>query len=116
MCIDCIGFWKGDGLIADLEELAKLDASEIHPRRISAQEELISQKEEEFIFPVADGTAKLSGRYHGFREPTLRREQVVRSEDLSGELRGEPEGPQQTESKGGAEARADFWSVQGDFI
>ena len=116
VCIDRNGFWKGDALIADLEELEKLDASEIYPRRINAKEELISQKGEEFIFPVADGTAKLSRRYHGFREPTLRREQPARSEDLSGELRCEPEGPQPTESKDDAEVCADFWSVQGDSI
>ena len=49
------------------------------------------------------------------REPTPRREQTVRSEDLSGELQGEPGEPQPTESKDDAEARAD-WSIQGDFI
>ena len=39
-------FWKGDILIADLEDLEKLDASEIHPRRINAKEVWISQKKE----------------------------------------------------------------------
>ena len=51
-----------------------------------------------------------------FREPTERREQPVESEDLRGELQGEPEGPQPTETKDDAEARGDFWSIQGDFI
>ena len=60
---------------------------------------LISQKGEEFIFRVADGTAKMSGRDYEFREPTQRRKRTVRSEDLSGELQGEPEGPQPTELK-----------------
>ena len=55
---------------------------------------------EEFIFPVAGGTAKLSGRDYEFREPTPRREQTVRSEDLSRELQGEPGEFQPTESKG----------------
>ena len=67
-------------------------------------------------FPAADGTAKLSGRDYEFREPTQRREQTVRSEDPSGELQGETGEHQPTESKGDAEARADFWSIQGDFI
>ena len=40
----------------------------------------------------------------------------VGSGDLRGELQGEPEGPQPTESKKDAEARRDFWSIQGDFI
>ena len=93
-----------------------MDASEIYPRRINAKEVLMSQKGEDFIFPVADGTAKLSGREYEFREPTPRRERTARSEDVSGELQGEPGGPQPTESKDDAEARADFWSIQGDFI
>ena len=47
---------------------------------------------------------------------TLRQEQPVGSEDLSGELQGEPEGPQPTDSKDDVEAHKDFWSIQGDFI
>ena len=47
--------WKGDILIADLEELENLDASELYPRRINAKEVLIRQKDDEFIFPEADG-------------------------------------------------------------
>ena len=62
---------------------------------------------------MEDGSAKLSGRDHEFREPTLVRE--VGSGDLSGELQGEPEGPQPAESRGDEEAQQDFWSIQGDF-
>ena len=36
--------WTGDILIADIEELEKLDASEIHPRRLNAEEVLITTK------------------------------------------------------------------------
>ena len=50
------------------------------------------------------------------REPTLRREQPVRSEDSSGELQGETGESQPTELTNDAEARADLWSIQGDFI
>ena len=78
------GIWKGGILIADLDDLEKLDASEIYPRRINAEEVLIPQKGDEFIFPVADDTAKLPGRDYDFREPRSKREQTVRSEDLSG--------------------------------
>ena len=42
---------KGDILIADLEELEKLDAPDIYPRRINAKEVVIIRKD-------ADGTAK----------------------------------------------------------
>ena len=108
--------WKGDILIADPEDSKKLDASENYSGRIMAKEVLISQKGDEFIFAVAGGTAKLSGRDCEFREPTLGREPTVRSEDLSGELLGESGESQPAESTDDAEARADFWSIQSDFI
>ena len=93
-----------------------MDPSEVHPQRINAKEVLTPQRRENFMFPVADVTAKLSGGDHEFREPTPRREQPVGSEDISGELQGELEGPQPTETKDDAEARKDFWSMEGDFI
>ena len=96
--------------------MEKLDASEIYPRRINAKEVLISQKGDEFIFPVAGGTAKLSGGDYDFREPTPRRERTVRSDNLSGDFRSESGVSQPTESTDDAEASADFWSIQGDFI
>ena len=67
---------------------------------------LITHKGNEFIFPAADGTAKLSGGDYEFREPTLRREQTARSEDFSRELQGEPGESQPTESTDDAEAPA----------
>ena len=66
--------------------------------------------------PVADGTAKFSGRDYDFRESTLRREPTVRSEDFCRELHDESGESQPTETTDDAEARADFWSIQGDFI
>ena len=36
------------------------------------KEILITQEDDEFIFPIADGTAKLSGRDYEFRAPTLK--------------------------------------------
>ena len=57
-----------------------------------------------------------SGGDYEFREHIPRRERTVRSEDLSREPQGEPGEPQPTESKNDAEARADFWSIQGDFV
>ena len=61
---------KGDILVADIEDLEKMEASEIYPRRINTKEVLITPKREGCIFPAADGTAKLSGRDYEFREPT----------------------------------------------
>ena len=43
------GIWKGDVLIADLEELETMDASEINSKRLNAKE-VIFPKEREFIF------------------------------------------------------------------
>ena len=43
------GIWKGDVLIADLEELETKDASEIYSKRLNAKE-VIFPKEGEFIF------------------------------------------------------------------
>ena len=42
--------------------------------------------------------------------------QPGRSEDLSGEIQGESGESQPAEPTDVAEARADFWSIQGDFI
>ena len=73
------GIWEEDILIAEMAEFEKLDASEIYPRRLNAKEVLATQKDGEFVFPVADGSAKLSGRDYECQEPTVRRE------NLSGE-------------------------------
>ena len=81
------GIWRS----ADIEELEKLDASEIYPRTLNAKEVMISQKNGEFIFPVADGSAKLSGRDYEFQEPTMRQESTVRRENLSGESQSDRE-------------------------
>ena len=61
---------------------------------------------------IADGTAK----FYEFREPTPRREPTVTSEDLSGEIQGEAEESQVAEPTDDAEASANFWSIQGEFI
>ena len=55
------GIWKGDVLIADLEELETMDASEIYSKRLNAKE-VIFPKEGEFTFPIADGRIKTPGK------------------------------------------------------
>ena len=101
------------GKVANLEDLEKKDASGIWKNgRINAKEVLISPKRDDFTFPVADGTAKLPGRDYEHREPTLRRERTVRSEDFNRELQSLNRQNLQTKLK----PSADFWSTQGDFI
>ena len=48
-------------VVADIEELEQMDESELHARRLNANEVLTPMKGEHFIFPVADGTVKISG-------------------------------------------------------
>ena len=50
--------WKGDVLIADLEELETMDASEIYSKRLNAKEVILPEEKGEFIFPIADGRIK----------------------------------------------------------
>ena len=50
--------WKGDILIADIEDLEQMDSSEIHARRLNAKEVLNPMNGEKFIFPVADGQSR----------------------------------------------------------
>ena len=44
--------WKGNILVAVVEELEKMNESDIHLRRINAKEVLTPQRQEDFIFPV----------------------------------------------------------------
>ena len=46
--------WKGDILVADIEELEEMNASELHARRLNAKEVLTPQRSGNFIFPVAE--------------------------------------------------------------
>ena len=69
-----------------------------------------------YIFPVANDSAKLSGRDYEFQEPTLGRESTVKRENLNGESHGDQEEFQPEEAEDDAEARKDFWSVEGNFV
>ena len=59
----------GMSWFADAGKLEKLDASEIHARRLNAKEVLM-QEGDEFIFPCAGGSAKLAGKDQAFRIST----------------------------------------------
>ena len=71
---------------------------------------LITQRDEEFVFLAADGSAKLSGRSYEFQEPTLRREFSVRRENLIGESHGDGEEFQPEETKDDERLNEDFWA------
>ena len=65
------GTWKGDILVADIEELEQMDASEIYAKRLNTKEVLTPMKSDKFTFPVADGTVKLSGPDRGEEQRNL---------------------------------------------
>ena len=106
-------------MVADNEELEEMDASELHVRRLNAKEVLTLMKGEFFIFPVAEGTVKISGEDQDLRVSTLIRDRPDRGEE-QGNLRGESAGssstPLQDSSWYDGEARNDFWSISGNFI
>ena len=61
-------------MVTDIEELEEMDASELHARRVNASEVLKPMQGDKFIFPVADGTVKISGGDQRLRTSTLIRE------------------------------------------
>ena len=96
---------RGHIMIADIEEMEKPGLGRNPSSKAQRNRSVNATEEREtFRFPTADGTAKLFGRTHGVREPTLRREQLVRSEDLREELQGISERSQPTEAKDDAES------------
>ena len=102
-------------LVPDIEEVGNLDVR--NPCSKAQCKRSINVEDGEIvIFPIAEGNAQLFGRYHGVRQSTLRQDQLVRSEDIRGELKGNSERSQPTETKDDAESRNNFWSIEGDFI
>ena len=112
------GIWKGDVLVADLEELETMDASEICSKRLNAKEVIFPQENGKFMFPIADGRIKTPGGDQGLRTSTLIRERPIRGEshvDFLGESEGSLPPPQDSLPDAG-EAINDFWSMSGNFI
>ena len=110
--------WKGDVLIADLEELETMDASEIYSKKTQCQRGDISQSKKRIYFPIADGRINPLGGDQDLRTSTFERDHSIRGEGQR-EFLGEPEGslPQPQDSLPDAcEAINDFWSMSGSFI
>ena len=72
---------EGDIVVADIEELEEMDASELNARRLKAKEVSTPMKGENFIFPVAGGTVKISGGDQDLRTSTLIRDNPDRGEE-----------------------------------
>ena len=76
-----VRIWKGDITVADTEELEEMDASELHARRLNANEVLTPMTGETFIFPVADGTVKIFGEDQDLRTSILIRQNPDRGDE-----------------------------------
>ena len=68
-------------MVADIEELEEMDASELHARRLNAKEVLTPQRSGNFIFPVADGTVKIPGGDRRLKPSTFVRDRPERREE-----------------------------------
>ena len=113
------GIWKGDIMVADIEELETMDASEIYSKRLNAKEVIFPKENGKFIFPVADGRIKFVGGDQELRTTTLIRDHPIRGEDqrdFLGESEGSPPSLPQDSLPDAGEARNDFWSISGNFI
>ena len=108
-------------MVADIEELEEMDASELHARRHSAKEVLTPMNGENCILPVADGTVKISGEDQGLRTATFTRERPERGEEQeilqgkSDELHS-PTPLQEDSTRDVEEVKNDFWTITGEFI
>ena len=110
--------WKVDIMVADIEELDTMDATEIYSKRLNAKEVIFPKENGKFIFPVADGRIKLPGGDQELRTPTLIRNRPIRGEsniDFLGESEGSLPQPQDSFPDAG-EAVNDFWSMSGNII
>ena len=85
--------WKGDVLLADLEELETVDASEICSKRLNAKEVIFPKEKGQFIFPIEDGRIKTLGGDQDLRTSTLIRPRPIQGEsniDFLEESEGSP--------------------------
>ena len=102
--------WKGDVLIADLEELETMDASEILLEKTQCERSDVTHKKKENLFPNRRWTNQNPWRRPGFENfqfgtasPTLRREWYW-LEESEGSLP-----PLQDSFPDAGEAMNDFW-------
>ena len=109
--------WKGDVLIAEIEELKTMDASEFYSKRLHAKEVLLPNQGD-FIFSIADGRIKTPGGDQELRTSALVRHRPIQGEsniDFLGESEGSLPQPQDSFPDAG-EAINDFWSMSGSSI
>ena len=110
--------WKGDVLIADLEELETMDASEIYSKRLNAKEVIFPKRKWKIYFPIADARITPLGGDQDLRSSTSIQQRPIQGEshlDFLGESEGSLPPPHDSFPDAG-EARKDFWFISGNFI
>ena len=112
------GIWKGDVLIADLEELETMDASGNLLKKTQCGRGDISQTRRIYFSNSRWDESKTPGEDQELKTSTLIRHRPIQGEghiDFLGELEGSF--PQLNDSLPVAgEAMHDFWSMSGSFI
>ena len=116
------GIWKGDIVVANIEELEEMDASELHARRLNAKEVLTPQRSGNFIFLVTDGTVKIFGvGRQRLRTSTSNRDCPERGEEQE-ILQGNsdewytPSHLDEDSTRDDEEVKNDFWTITREFI
>ena len=112
-----VEFWKGDVLIADIEELETMDASEIYSKKTQCERGDISQTRR-IYFSNRRWTNQNLGGDQELRTSTLVRYRPIQGEsniDFLGESEGSLPQPQDSFPDAG-EAINDFWSMSGSFL
>ena len=64
-------------MVAHVEELETMDASEIYSKRLNAKGVIFSRENGKFTFPVADGRIKFAGGDQELRISTLMRDHQI---------------------------------------
>ena len=96
-------------MVADIEEMEEMDASELHARRLNAKEVLTPQRSGNFVFPFADGTVQIFGRGQRLTTSTLTRDRLERGDEQE-ILHGNSDDWQRDD----AEAKHVFCSITGE--
>ena len=112
------GIWKGHIMVADIEELETMDASEIYSKRLNAKE-VIFPKEKGKLFSNRRWTNRTSWRRSRPENIHLDTEHPIRGEsrrDFLGDSDGSLPPPPQDSLPDAGEAINDFWSMSGNFM
>ena len=111
------GIWKGDILVADIEELHNFHASETYIVRLNAKEVLLPKQGDTSAFPCADGSIKLVGKDHEVRTSDQSRGHSEHGEGHRSAHQGEwtIHSAEKQKTQDDLEAWYDFWSILGNF-